>query len=59
MCCVSGTFAKIYVMTDTELQQLFTEFSAGRTPGKQDFNASRMFTLLEDPFCIWCNFHAP
>ncbi len=59
MCRVSGTFAKIYVMTDTELQQLFTEFSAGRTPGKQDFNASRMFTLLEDPFCIWCNFHAP
>lgn len=46
-------------MTDLELQQLFTAFSAGRTPQKQDFNASRMFTLLEDPFSIWCGFHAP
>ncbi len=46
-------------MTDLELDQLFTTFSAGRTPDGQDFNASRMFTLLEEPFCIWCNFHAP
>ncbi len=46
-------------MTDQELQQLFTAFSARRTPDKQDFNASRMYTLLEEPFCIWCNFHAP
>lgn len=46
-------------MTQSDLQQLFMEFSAGRTPGKQDFNASRMFSLLEDPFSIWCSFHAP
>ncbi|MBR2082483.1 MAG: TM0106 family RecB-like putative nuclease [Elusimicrobiaceae bacterium] len=46
-------------MTDLELSQLYTEFSDGRVPNEQDFNAGRMFTLLEDPFCIWCNFHAP
>ena len=46
-------------MTDLELQELFTKFSAGRTPDKCDFNASKMFSLLEDPFSIWCNFHAP
>ncbi|MBR5151359.1 MAG: hypothetical protein IKW71_00800, partial [Elusimicrobiaceae bacterium] len=46
-------------MNDLEVNQLFDTFSAGRTPGAQDFNASRMFTLLEDPFSIWCNFHAP
>lgn len=46
-------------MTDIELSQLFTAFSAGRTPDEQDFNASRMYTLLEEPFCIWCQFHAP
>lgn len=46
-------------MTDSDLQQLFLHFSAGRTPDKQDFNASRMFSLLEDPFSIWCSFHAP
>lgn len=46
-------------MSEDQLHQLFAEFSAGRTPDAQDFNASRMFTLLEDPFSIWCNFHAP
>ncbi|MBR4592795.1 MAG: hypothetical protein IKO35_06270, partial [Elusimicrobiaceae bacterium] len=46
-------------MADIDLQQLFLDFSAGRTPGKQDFNASRMFSLLEDPFSVWCTFHAP
>ena len=46
-------------MTDQELQTLFETFSEGRTPGKQDFNASKMFSLLEDPFSIWCSFHAP
>ena len=46
-------------MTDNELQDLFQFLSAGRTPGKQDFNASKMFSLLEDPFSIWCSFHAP
>ena len=46
-------------MNEQEVNQLFTTFSAGRTPGSEDFNASRLFTLLEDPFSIWCNFHAP
>ena len=46
-------------MTDNEIQALFDTLSAGRTPGKQDFNASKMFSLLEDPFSIWCSFHAP
>lgn len=46
-------------MTDLELQTLFDTFSAARVPGKQDFNASKMFSLLEDPFSIWCAFHAP
>ena len=46
-------------MTCEQLQSLFTTFSAGRTPGKSDFNASKMFSLLEDPFSIWCFFHAP
>ncbi len=38
---------------------LFDRFSAGRTPAKEDFNASKMFSLLEDPFGVWCSFHAP
>ena len=41
------------------LDTLYNTLSAGRTPGKQDFNASKMFSLLEDPFGIWCFFHAP
>ena len=46
-------------MTDNDLQHLLAEFSGGREPEKQDFNASRMFSLLEDPFSVWCSFHAP
>lgn len=46
-------------MNELEVSQLVATFSAGRIPHEQDFNASRMFTLLEDPFSIWCNFHAP
>lgn len=46
-------------MNDLELGTLFATLSAGRTPEKQDFNASKMFSLLEDPFSIWCSFHAP
>lgn len=38
---------------------LFTKLSDGRTPDKRDFNASKMFSLLEDPFGVWCSFHAP
>ncbi|MBR2392660.1 MAG: hypothetical protein IKA93_03710, partial [Elusimicrobiaceae bacterium] len=46
-------------MTEQDLQLLFQKLSDGRTPDKQDFNASKMFSLLEDPFSIWCSFHAP
>lgn len=46
-------------MDDTLINTLFERFSAGRTPDKTDFNASKMFSLLEDPFGIWCMFHAP
>lgn len=46
-------------MTDNEILDLFNTLSAGRTPGKQDFNASKMFSLLEDPFSIWCFFTRP
>ena len=46
-------------MDDTLTTTLFNQFSAGRTPDKTDFNASKMFSLLEDPFGIWCSFHAP
>ncbi len=46
-------------MTEQLINTLFTQFSAGRTPDKTDFNASKMFSLLEDPFGIWCTFHAP
>lgn len=46
-------------MHQTLADTLFEQFSAGRTPDKTDFNASKMFSLLEDPFGIWCHFHAP
>lgn len=46
-------------MTEQALQLLFNTLSDGRTPDKRDFNASRMYTLLEDPFSVWCAFHAP
>lgn len=46
-------------MDETLINTLFTRFSSGRTPDKTDFNASKMFSLLEDPFGIWCSFHAP
>lgn len=46
-------------MENNLFDSLYQTFSAGRLPGKEDFNASKMFTLLEDPFSIWCSFHAP
>ncbi len=39
--------------------ELFNNFSDGRTPTKTDFNASKMYALLEDPFSLWCTYHAP
>jgi len=46
-------------MNDTDLDTLVHTFCDGRTPGKQDFNASKMYSLLEEPFTLWCSFHAP
>ncbi len=46
-------------MSETLADTLFAQFSQGRTPDQSDFNASKMFSLLEDPFGIWCGFHAP
>lgn len=42
-------------MTD----EIFNKFSAGRVPGAQDFQTGKMFLLLQDPFGMWCGFHAP
>ncbi len=43
-------------MTD----ELYTRFSAGRLPDHSiDLSASRIYTLLESPFTIWCGYHAP
>lgn len=38
--------------------QLYEKFSCKRLPNKYDFKASKFYTLLVDPFNIWCNFHA-
>ena len=47
-------------MENTTLaQQLFNTFSAGRTPSQQDLPTGKMFQILEDPFGLWCHFHAP
>jgi len=46
-------------MTEQDLLHLFTVLSDNRIPDSRDFNASKMFSLLEDPFSIWCSFHAP
>ncbi|WP_424244517.1 uncharacterized protein Dip510_001768 [Elusimicrobium posterum] len=44
----------------SQLEQIYNTFSAGRKPDdKSDFSASKMYSLLEDPFGIWCDFHAP
>lgn len=39
--------------------EIFNKFSAGRVPGPDDFNAGKMYLLLQDPFGLWCNYHAP
>lgn len=46
-------------MSEPLTTTLFNTLSAGRIPGKEDFNASKMFSLLEDPFGIWCQYHVP
>ncbi len=40
-------------------EDIFNKFSLGRTPNQQDFNAGKFFLLLQDPFGLWCNYHAP
>lgn len=44
---------------ETLAQKLFSKFSAGREPAETDFRASRMFSLTQDPFGLWCDYHAP
>ena len=47
-------------MENTSLaRQLFNTFKAGRTPGKEALPAGKMYQILEDPFGLWCHFHAP
>lgn len=41
------------------IDELFSKFSASRTPCQGDFPAGKMFILLQDPFGLWCNFHIP
>jgi len=42
------------------IDELFTRCSAQRQPdGAQDFNASRIYSLLTSPFTVWCDYHAP
>lgn len=43
----------------SSVEDIFNKFSAGRTPNQQDFNAGKFFLLLQDPFGLWCNYHAP
>ena len=40
-------------------QKLFDIFNNGRTPNTEDLPAGKMFQILEDPFGLWCHFHAP
>lgn len=40
-------------------EELFNKFSAGRITNQDDFNAGKFFLLLQDPFGLWCNYHAP
>lgn len=39
------------------IDELFSKFSASRTPCREDFPAGKMFILLQDPFGLWCTFH--
>jgi uncharacterized protein len=41
------------------VEDIFNKFSASRVPGKDDFHAGKMFLLLQDPFGMWCSYHAP
>ena len=41
------------------IDELFTKFSAARQPSQEDFHAGKMFLLLQDPFGMWCSYHAP
>lgn len=39
------------------LNQLYKKLSCGRYPDKYDFKTSKFYTLLADPFNLWCDFH--
>ena len=40
-------------------EEIFNKMSAGRAPDSGDFHAGKMYLLLQDPFGLWCNYHAP
>jgi uncharacterized protein len=40
-------------------EEIFYKMSAGRAPAAGDFHAGKMYLLLQDPFGLWCNYHAP
>lgn len=40
-------------------ETLFETFSDGRMPREKDFHTGKMFLLLQDPFGLWCSYHAP
>jgi predicted RecB family nuclease len=47
-------------ISDRKLKSLYDKFSDGRTPSDmKDLRSSRMFSLIEDEFGTWCDFHAP
>ncbi|MDR0646153.1 MAG: TM0106 family RecB-like putative nuclease [Elusimicrobiota bacterium] len=41
------------------VENIFNKMSAGRVPSEEDFHAGKMYLLLQDPFGLWCNYHAP
>ena len=41
------------------VEKLLKKFTQNRRPNRDDFFASKFFSLLQDPFGVWCNFHAP
>ncbi len=44
---------------NSKIQQLFDLYSAGTAPSTADFHTGKCFLLLQDPFGLWCNYHAP
>ena len=42
------------------LETIYNRFSAGRQPDdKTDLRASKIYTLMQDSFGLWCHYHVP